>query len=265
MHSWKQQPFWAPCFHRPQGLNKETIQWDMDDLISGLIIWCYWYWAVSLSYPLFCCLKWVCWKDWKYHQMLFFNDPLPTQFHAIRIDQFARDFFKTGLEKDPHVNGMKTSKSPDEASWSPPYKLIIFVCLSIWVFPKIMVPQNGWFIRENPIKMDDLGYPYFWKHPFCCCQNVKSIQMLNSKATWFAELIHPAISNDVHDPLGMFSNQKRHRYRHSSIEQNFRLFSFITPLEALKPGQRYSMLTSINTICGCLINSTTYNTCVYTY
>ena len=29
------------------------------------------------------------------------------------------------------------------------------------MFPKIEVPQNGWFVREIPIKMDDLGVPPF--------------------------------------------------------------------------------------------------------
>ena len=36
----------------------------------------------------------------------------------------------------------------------------------IWVFPKIGVPQNGWFVMENPIKIHDLGVLCFLKHPY---------------------------------------------------------------------------------------------------
>ena len=36
-----------------------------------------------------------------------------------------------------------------------------FLWFPIWEFPEMGIPQNGWFIVENPIKMDDWGIPLF--------------------------------------------------------------------------------------------------------
>ena len=38
-----------------------------------------------------------------------------------------------------------------------------------WMFPKIGVPQNGWFVMEHPIKMDDLGVPLLLETPIYGC------------------------------------------------------------------------------------------------
>ena len=37
----------------------------------------------------------------------------------------------------------------------------VLISPNIWGFPKIGVPQNGWFILKHPIKMDDLGVSPF--------------------------------------------------------------------------------------------------------
>ena len=55
---------------------------------------------------------------------------------------------------------------------NPSANISILKCT--WVFPKIKVPQNGWFIRKTLLKWMIWGYHYFRKDPHQFCSSESS-------------------------------------------------------------------------------------------
>ena len=69
------------------------------------------------------------------------------------------------------LGGMRTSLSTKRwekdifASVRLLLQHLVSKAISKWRFPTIGVHPNGWFIRENHFKMDDLGVPLFQENP----------------------------------------------------------------------------------------------------
>ena len=80
----------------------------------------------------------------------FLNFPLKLSEHEASGSVTS---FSWQLDFSPCIFSPVVSPSPSQGN--------------IWVFPKIEVLQNGWFIMENPIKIGNLGVPLFLETPIC--------------------------------------------------------------------------------------------------
>ena len=87
-------------------------------------------------------------------------------FASLKLAEWTRFTHKSRSTLHPGWNpASRLLKGQTEATPSTPSWPANGMKGHLWGFPKIGVPQNGWFIMENPIKMDDLGVPLFLETP----------------------------------------------------------------------------------------------------
>ena len=75
---------------------------------------------------------------------------------CLAVTQPKRRMPKMGMKKkDPKSLKTPWHKTVSSAKKSGGIFFQEYVYIYIWMFPKIVVPQSGWFIMEHLINMDD--------------------------------------------------------------------------------------------------------------
>ena len=93
-----------------------------------------------------------------------------------------------------------------------------------WVFPKIGVPQNGWFIMESPFEMDDLGEnPLFLETPI-----LVSMSLHLSRKLFFLRLMGTFVEKCCWQPLGPTITRGFGAKKTRGFWVEFSLFCFVS-------------------------------------
>ena len=90
------------------------------------------------------------------HLLLFIYYPCSPGVNFVKLT--GRSFREFERWRRANLSNLKGKK----------YQYIVptRINMTIWVFPKIGVPRNRWFMMEIPIKMDDSGVPLFLETPW---------------------------------------------------------------------------------------------------